>query len=201
VTARLLAEGRISAAVRPVDAHAECEAPGRCGCGCDYSRGARCNQCGRARRPDEVDSNGECHDRANCAAAILAGYNHGQTPPQAWTGKSASELVAQNAKRKADSAVGTDAFRTPTASRKAGRCECCGEPTKGGRFRMGHDARLTSMLLKAARTGDDESLQELATRWPAKVPEDLKERSAALDLRPGSWALERAQARWGANAS
>lgn len=197
-TARLIVEGKVASTIRPVDAHAECEAPGHCGCGCDYSRGTRCNQCGRVRRPDEIDAHGECLDRANCAAAILAAFNHGQTPPQAWTNRSDADLKAARANKRA---VGADAFRTPTAVRKAGRCACCGEPTKGGTFKMGHDARLTGMLLRAARTGDDSALQELATRWPYKVPEDLRERAAALDLMPASWADERAQARWDANAS
>lgn len=45
-----------------------------------------------------------------------------------------------------------------------GQCECCGEPTRGGRFLPGHDARLKSRLRKAAKGGDQEAAAELETR-------------------------------------
>lgn len=44
------------------------------------------------------------------------------------------------------------------------RCEHCGEPTKGGKFVAGHDAKLKGELLTAAKELDAEALAEIITR-------------------------------------
>lgn len=46
---------------------------------------------------------------------------------------------------------------------KTGKCEHCGAPT-GGRFAVGHDAKLKGELLKAARDGDAEAAAEMVYR-------------------------------------
>lgn len=60
---------------------------------------------------------------------------------------------------------------TPKRERKepkptSGRCEHCGQPTKGGKFVAGHDAQLKGVLLRAAREGDVEAYAEMVwRRW------------------------------------
>lgn len=57
-------------------------------------------------------------------------------------------------------------LRSPKASKQPRECECgCGAMTKGGRFAIGHDAKLKSRLKKAVRQdGDMEALEELERR-------------------------------------
>lgn len=55
-----------------------------------------------------------------------------------------------------------EASRTPRPT--SGQCECCGAPTKGGRFAPGHDARLKSRLRKASDTGDKAAYKQLVER-------------------------------------
>lgn len=57
-----------------------------------------------------------------------------------------------------------------------GACECCGEPTRGGRFLPGHDARLASALVARIRSGgDSEAYEEMVRRgWEKKIPPALK---------------------------
>ena len=52
--------------------------------------------------------------------------------------------------------------RTPRPS--VGACECCGEPTKGGKFLPGHDAKMKSRLRAAAKQGDLGAQAELEQR-------------------------------------
>lgn len=46
----------------------------------------------------------------------------------------------------------------------SGTCVHCGEPTKGGLFVAGHDAKLKGLLLAAAKTGDAQALAEMQMR-------------------------------------
>lgn len=55
-----------------------------------------------------------------------------------------------------------EASRTPRPT--SGYCECCGTPTKGGRFAPGHDARLKSRLRKASDAGDKAAYKQLVER-------------------------------------
>lgn len=55
--------------------------------------------------------------------------------------------------------------KKPRVQRPAtGSCECCGEPTRGGRFIPGHDMKLKARLRKAAQSGDVEAATELEQR-------------------------------------
>lgn len=58
------------------------------------------------------------------------------------------------------------AARAATRQSRPGRsCECnCGGTTRGGRFLPGHDAKLKSLLLRAAAGGDTEAGEELRRR-------------------------------------
>ena len=140
--------------------HAKCEAPGGCQCGCDYSLGKACRECGRARRTADLDfeSGMRCADRADCADAIVAALLRGQAPPQ-------TRAAAAGA------LVPTTKHRGPSRE-----CECgCGTETRSA-WAPGHDARHSGKLIRAARAGDADALAELTRRWPSKVPADLKEK-------------------------
>jgi hypothetical protein len=57
----------------------------------------------------------------------------------------------------------------------SGKCECCGEPTRGGRFLPGHDAKLASALKKRVESGDMEAYAEMKRRnWLSKLPVALR---------------------------
>jgi hypothetical protein len=45
-----------------------------------------------------------------------------------------------------------------------GQCECCGQPTKGGRFLPGHDAKLKGRLKRLNAAGDKAAYKELVER-------------------------------------
>jgi len=56
--------------------------------------------------------------------------------------------------------------RSPTRP-KSGACLCCGEPTKGGKFRPGHDAKYKGKLQRAALAGDTAAVAVLTEHgWP-----------------------------------
>ena len=64
----------------------------------------------------------------------------------------------------------------------SGRCEHCGEPTKGGRFVAGHDAKLKGDLIRAGAEGDVAAVAEaMARNWykPGRYP-DLEEAAFAM---------------------
>jgi hypothetical protein len=57
---------------------------------------------------------------------------------------------------------------------KVVKCECCGEPTRGGRFIPGHDAKLASALRLRVKDGDAEAYEEMKRRnWLKKLPASL----------------------------
>ncbi len=63
---------------------------------------------------------------------------------------------------------------------RSGKCECCGEPTKGGRFLPGHDAKLASQLKAKVQCGDDEAYAEMERRgWLNKLPGSLRRQEAS----------------------
>lgn len=68
-------------------------------------------------------------------------------------------------------------FRKPSPPKpKTGKCECCGESTRGGRFLPGHDAKLASALKIRVKAGDAEAYEELKRRnWLGKLPAKYRE--------------------------
>lgn len=79
------------------------------------------------------------------------------------------EADERRARSREDNGDGTPAPRRTRGPARptSGRCEHCGEPTKGGRFVAGHDAKLKGDLKRAAESGHLESLIELLVRnWP-----------------------------------
>jgi hypothetical protein len=64
-------------------------------------------------------------------------------------------------------------LRVPRST--TGACECCGEPTRGGRFLPGHDARLASRLVARIKDGDLQAQEEMVNRgWEGKIPAKLR---------------------------
>lgn len=67
--------------------------------------------------------------------------------------------------------------KASTPKPSVGKCECCGDPTKGGRFLPGHDARLGSRLVQQVAEGSLAAYNELAERnWLKKIPKSLMDR-------------------------
>lgn len=66
--------------------------------------------------------------------------------------------------------------KPPKPRATSGKCECCGEPTRGGRFLPGHDAKLVSALVQRIRTNNDrEAYDEMIRRgWEKKIPAALR---------------------------
>jgi hypothetical protein len=65
-----------------------------------------------------------------------------------------------------------------------GKCECCGDPTKGGRFLPGHDAKLGSRLVgEVTKSGSAEAYAELKRRnWLFKLPAKVRDEWAAKEM-------------------
>jgi hypothetical protein len=89
-----------------------------------------------------------------------------------------------------DSLSGARKTRGPGRKRvvkpKSGKCECCGEPTRGGRFLPGHDAKLVSRLVEKIRAGDREAYEEMKRRnWLKKIPAKVR---SALVIDGFDWA-------------
>lgn len=107
----------------------------------------RCRDCGQS-----VEELGElltCADPAACRLRIeahLADNPLHQLLLECQTTRLESGEVVERPRRDAK-------FREPKAAR-SGACLCCGEPTKGGLFLPGHDARFIKIL--AARVGSGE---------------------------------------------
>lgn len=64
--------------------------------------------------------------------------------------------------------VSKKAGKRPPAGEKRGRCEHCGAPT-GGRFAVGHDAKLKSELTSLGHGGDADAWAEMLVRDWARL--------------------------------
>ena len=169
----------------------------RCAEGEGEHHGLYCLEC-KHDRPDEVsEQTWACLDRYACEARRQARNERNPLWRMVHRSKVHGDLV-RKAKRlemenmlagidvTQDAAIdrlhsildGIAATKKTTRVRKpsppkptTGKCECCGEPTKGGRFLPGHDARLASRLVQQALGGDAAALEELRTRnWTKKIP-------------------------------
>lgn len=146
--ARLAEGGVMPTSVSADELHSRCRQPGSCTCGCNYSRGGRCSNCGRNQPFDALQSADgdrvECVDRAACAKAML------DRP---------APVVTANGSKKPTSArkEGTKTPSTPRPVRpKAEARQCldgCGETTGGGTYKPGHDSRHVKALVAAVRAG------------------------------------------------
>jgi hypothetical protein len=127
-------------------------------------------------RPDEVNpETWSCLDKSGCEGRIAARL----TQAPLWNMLQQCKVSSTNTRRSRrlvaaalKEAIGpeVDEFdrpivRPPRQPRpSAGVCECCGSPTKGGKFLPGHDARMKSRLRTAAKAGDGTAQAELNKR-------------------------------------
>lgn len=133
--------------IRDVDAHSECDGPGKCDCGCAPSRYNPCSVCGRPES-DQVD--GRCVDTAACARAL-------------------AKVLKEPAPRPVKA--------SKAASKPAPGLQCgcgCGAAVKR-RFLPGHDAKLAAQLVREARGGDRSALERMRRLgWESKIPAELR---------------------------
>ena len=131
-----------------------------CDCDCHHTlhpvRCLRCNTSGTAFYA------GYCTDTELCAQNLETALAQDVTMQKLRSSKEHG--------RNARAAAGdTPSTAKPAPKQKTGSCEHCGQPTKGGRFVAGHDAKLKGDLKRAAEAGDLDALVELIVRnWPVK---------------------------------
>lgn len=81
----------------------------------------------------------------------------------------------------------------------SGLCEHCGEPTKGGKFVAGHDAKLKGDLIRAGAEGDVDAVVEAMFRnWykPGRYPDLETEAFAVVQAhKTDEWLAARVAAR------
>lgn len=148
---------------------------------CGHLREPRCLDCGTHDSTQIDDVAWQCISPAACAERIKLRQRNDpiyqmiqrcksdaavrrraieQSTARMWQGIPPDEDVLLDAMIKAK--------RTPRAKsepRTPGACECCGEPTKGGRFLPGHDAKLKSVLrARVKHHNDQEAKAELERR-------------------------------------
>lgn len=137
--AKLAESGVMPSRVDSAELHARCKQPGSCTCGCAYSTGARCANCGRTLPIDllaEGAGGAECIDRADCAKAML------DRAPAAPT-RSSSKRATSTAPHPS---------RATSAPKQGRPCaDGCGETTAGGMYRPGHDSKHVKTLAAAVR--------------------------------------------------
>lgn len=130
----------------------------------------RCLDCGNQFSQDVNPKTWKCLDRAVCRGRVDLRHQNDRLWQLIQACKSAGAKERRLKRAEAErvkSQVGTEpedrvASRTPRKT--SGECECCGVPTRGGRFAPGHDARLKSRLKTAAKAGDKEAYRQLVER-------------------------------------
>ena len=116
--------------------------------------------------------------------ALLLEHTRGEHRIEPKKGCRACEAV-QAAEGPQAGAQGRKKARKRPPAGKKGQCEHCGAPT-GGRFAVGHDAKLKSELAAAANGGDASAWAELLIRewthvvktWPDRQVQTVGEKVA-----------------------
>lgn len=106
-----------------------------------------------------------CAERAKIRLEAHPGYDRWRQFKETVAERQAAEAAANGHQPKK---------RTPSNRPTSGRCEHCGEPTKGGRFVAGHDAKLKGQLIREAGEGSVAAVAEaMARNWykPGRYPE------------------------------
>lgn len=106
-----------------------------------------------------------------------------------------AEKAAERAARRTDEDGNPVEIKSRGPARPtSGKCEHCGEPTRGGRFVAGHDAKLKGDLLRAAQQGDIEAYTEMLQRGWSKdghrktvAAETIEAATNLLDTINGTW--------------
>lgn len=141
----------------------------RCFCpGCEPA--LRCLDCGNQFSEEVNPNRWRCVDPLSCRGRIELRLRESRLWRMIQECKSASAIVRRNEREtrvKLKIQVGdepADRAASPRSRPSSGKCECCGAPTKGGRYAPGHDARLKSRLRKAVQAGDKSAYKELVER-------------------------------------
>ena len=187
----------------------------RCSCSChdDHNACTLCHCSGDEFELDPVTR--QCADRESCTernAARIAAH------PKIQRYRELDRLTAE--RRAEEEALLTPEERQARVDRKrsgratpgGGRCQHCGEATRGGLFLAGHDAKLKGELMRAGQAGDVDAIVELHARgwFPkpgnrtiAKYPvAALTEAEAKHQAEPSDVTIERrTRDRWAANVA
>lgn len=128
-----------------------------------------------------------CHDGAACALRVAARLETNPLHRQLQECRSDSAERARRVREQAElirrglDPNEIDEFERPLEKKPrvprpaVGSCECCGEPTRGGRFLPGHDARLAARLVARIKSGDPTAREEMVSRgWDSKIPAKLR---------------------------
>jgi hypothetical protein len=185
-TAQLVADGKVGSSHDAEWWHADCQganiAGGRvhlCNCHC-HTDHPRCFKCGDDSGPFLEDRS--CVDTEGC----LERYRDALATNPRTAKWEAIHAAAAEAKAEADAeekrAVAAGERQPRRAAKAPKPCAHCGEPTKGGTFVMGHDAKLKGILMRAGGDGDVESIVELALRGWLPTAGKGTDRYSAPDL-------------------
>jgi hypothetical protein len=139
-----------------------------CGCekgGCELGR-RRCSECGNRVTEEISDETWKCLDGDACHDTIEAKRAANPLYAELREAYRSSEMAKiENNKAKAEKAA--KAPKEPTF------CLCCGEPTKGGLFLPGHDARHVSTLVEAVTSKNQTEAQARKSLKDDKVSDKL----------------------------
>lgn len=115
----------------------------RCACACETAQSTKCVDCNR--RGVEVTSYSTCIDPEDCRSYL-------QTKRR----ENMRDLTG-SAEYDPDNPTQPRPTRLPRkATTSGGKCTCCGEPTRGGKFLPGHDARwVSSKVAEYTETKDN----------------------------------------------
>lgn len=176
----------------------------KCRCPEDGHPGLHCLDCKNEEALDINPETWTCYDRHSCATILANRRRHSRVWQMVQAAKSHSAIMRRAKRLGEEDALkGLDPTedkriemlhaqfdkleelrgkrprkkntkRSAPVRPKTGSCECCGEPTRGGRFLPGHDAKLASLLKQRVRDGDDEAYSEMKQRgWLKKLPASL----------------------------
>lgn len=117
----------------------------KCGCSCAEQKTPRCTEC-HTTDQDNLGRPWLCDDRDACQARIDAKLK--ESPLH-------QIITALQAKPKSEP-------RRPAAITKApGQCQCCGEPTKGGKFLPGHDSTWLKTIAAQVNSGQADRTEQI----------------------------------------
>lgn len=160
-------------------------------CDCtECERRIRCLDCGLDHPEDVSSKDWACLDRHGCAARVRARLQNSDLYRMLQQCKVSAVNTRRLRRRDIERILARvpaelmgdeyiDDILPPRPRRKrppgtprptSGNCLCCGQPTKGGRFAVGHDAKLASQLLKLVKQGDVEAYDRMVELgWESKM--------------------------------
>ena len=188
-TAKLISSGAVGSTTPVEEWHAKCKGGHldgrgrftRCTCQCHADQHV-CIRCGATAT--ELDDQLSCVDVEGCVAEyrrqLLADPTYQRFTGYLEAGANARAEAAAEEKRAV--AAGEKPPKVKSGKKPQPCQHGCGEMTKGGLFVMGHDAKLKGILMRAAESGDIESLTELSLRSWLPSTGRGRDRYTAADL-------------------